>query len=323
MTVKKIGLLLMGVLVFASLATGDSATMESDGQTEYFMLLGADTSFDRERAPVPFNHDKHTGALNKDCSLCHYAKDKKYCILLTGIDSKSGDKDDYMNAYHDKCITCHEQYRTDKKKSGPVTCGACHPKDALEKVKPLKAVFEHPIHADILTSEESCTSCHIGINKKELKDVNQCASCHKDGKKSGILNKTKKHMLCQQCHFGIDEAEDIACNYCHKVKPEDVGKRVTRIMPTVPFDHDLHQETGECRDCHLLHERKGGHYEQAKQSCIECHEQLESTTYAGSQKLEPFELYHKKENTKGCVGCHTEMDAGPTYADCQSCHTGK
>jgi hypothetical protein len=37
-------------------------------------------------------------------------------------------KRNLQQAYHRMCTGCHRQVSRDKKQSGPITCGECHPK---------------------------------------------------------------------------------------------------------------------------------------------------------------------------------------------------
>ncbi|ACV68554.1 cytochrome c3 family protein [Desulfohalobium retbaense] len=83
------------------------------------------------------------------------------------------------------------------------------------------------------------------------------------------------------------------------------------LYSPVDFDHELHLTTGACTDCHHMYEQTGTY-----QPCSNCHE---PKVDAASPKMSLFNAYHNRKNIASCVGCHTEMQVGPT--GCRDCHT--
>ena len=116
-------------------------------------------SIEGKKTPVDFPHSKH---FMSNCTACHHTWEYDTEILsCTTADchdqvnapqkKKSGDSDKltamlyYKNAFHKRCIGCHQDIKkknkaeekkprySDKKtqiaKSGPVSCAGCHPKE--------------------------------------------------------------------------------------------------------------------------------------------------------------------------------------------------
>lgn len=87
------------------------------------------------RPPVPFKHDEHNETAEiDDCAVCHHQyEDGK---LVEGESSEdmecsechASEGDSYpislVKAYHINCKRCHLE-----KKSGPVMCAECHPRN--------------------------------------------------------------------------------------------------------------------------------------------------------------------------------------------------
>lgn len=85
--------------------------------------------------------------------------------------------------------------------------------------------------------------------------------------------------------------------------------RLTKIYDPVTFSHEMHTLVAEdCVICHH-HSKAGG-----TPTCRECH-----GVSSGSKELNIPELkdaYHRQ-----CMGCHKEMEMGPT--GCTECHAKK
>ena len=98
-----------------------------------------DSAFtDRQRAVAVFPHDEHNEkAALEECNVCHhiYEDGKKAgdessegaecseCHQVKGGDNPVP----LMKAYHDMCKGCHLRRGGEVPKTGPVTCGECHP----------------------------------------------------------------------------------------------------------------------------------------------------------------------------------------------------
>ena len=116
------------------------------------IVLDEQTVFtDRSRPAVQFPHILHIDA-EIECSDCHHRfKGGENAVdeaeleedaegIKCGACHKSEPgfrfeadldptKRTLQQAYHRMCTGCHRQVSKEKKKSGPVTCGECHPKN--------------------------------------------------------------------------------------------------------------------------------------------------------------------------------------------------
>lgn len=91
------------------------------------------------RGPVPFKHDQHNEkAKITDCKACHHQyKNGKLDPAGDSVGTKcsechtvAGGKNGMplTRAYHRQCENCHKE-----KNAGPVTCGECHPRNAVKQ----------------------------------------------------------------------------------------------------------------------------------------------------------------------------------------------
>jgi c(7)-type cytochrome triheme protein len=135
-----VGMITVGLLL---LAVGLRAQPEK-------IILDNHTVFtNRQRPPVAFPHMDHIIS-GIDCKTCHHRfKDGKNILDemelqegAEGIKCSSCHKEkpgfrfapdldptkrNLQQAFHRQCIGCHRQLQQEGKKSGPVTCGQCHP----------------------------------------------------------------------------------------------------------------------------------------------------------------------------------------------------
>ena len=93
-----------------------------------------------QRPPVPFPHELHMDALeDKGCGVCHHIFDKNAKALVPADGDETGCTECHKakkksntpalrEAYHGSCTACHRPLGKEGLKSGPVTCGECHPK---------------------------------------------------------------------------------------------------------------------------------------------------------------------------------------------------
>jgi len=96
----------------------------------------------KQRAQVDFPHDVHLSADTLSCKSCHHLyNDKEENILDEGTLEEGkvncaachvhATPSKLEKAFHGQCIPCHINYRKAKKKSGPESCGKCHPKKRI------------------------------------------------------------------------------------------------------------------------------------------------------------------------------------------------
>lgn len=96
------------------------------------------------------------------------------------------------------------------------------------------------------------------------------------------------------------------------VNNEDLSPH-TRPLPV--FKHDSHNEKAKIEDCATCHHgEKDGKIDMSMdstdQSCVECH------AVNAKKGVTPLKrAFHRQ-----CIGCHEQVDAGPTY--CGGCHKG-
>ncbi len=98
-------------------------------------------------------------------------------------------------------------------------------------------------------------------------------------------------------------------------------------MGIVEFDHKTHAEEYDlsCGDCH--HDENGEPLDDLKmgdpvQSCFECHDKKGRPRRDQSMSPEEWQKeqlkYYYGAIHENCMGCHKEMEAGPTR--CTECH---
>lgn len=121
-----------------------------DAQPDDISLDDKEVFISRSRPAVEFPHIQHIDA-EMECSDCHHRfkggenvvdegeleEDAEGIKCSSCHKSEAGfrfkpdldtTKRNLQQAYHRMCTGCHRQVSKDKKKSGPVTCGECHPK---------------------------------------------------------------------------------------------------------------------------------------------------------------------------------------------------
>ena len=122
-----------------------------DAQPEDIVLDDQAVFADRSRPAVEFPHLRHFDDAGIECSECHHRFKGGENIVDEaeleedgeGIKCSSCHKNEtgfrfkpdldptertLQQAYHRMCTGCHRQVSKANKQSGPVTCGACHPK---------------------------------------------------------------------------------------------------------------------------------------------------------------------------------------------------
>jgi c(7)-type cytochrome triheme protein len=135
-----VGILGMGVCTW---------TLRLNAQPESILLDNHSVFTSRERPPVVFPHMDHINS-GIECQTCHHRFKGGKNILdeaeleegAPGIQCSSCHKEkpgfrfapdldpttlNLQQAFHRQCIGCHRQLKQEGKKSGPVTCGQCHP----------------------------------------------------------------------------------------------------------------------------------------------------------------------------------------------------
>jgi len=122
-----------------------------DAQPEDILLDDQAVFTNRSRPAVDFPHLLHFDDAGIECSDCHHRFKGGENIVDESELEEDGEgikcsachknetgfrfkpdldptKRNLQQAYHRMCTGCHRQVSKDKKQSGPVTCGECHPK---------------------------------------------------------------------------------------------------------------------------------------------------------------------------------------------------
>ncbi|MFW5739553.1 MAG: sulfate respiration complex hexadecaheme cytochrome HmcA [Myxococcota bacterium] len=306
------------------------------------------------RPAVNFDHGKHTTALGEGtCKQCHsLEKDGEFDFGTIIDDADSAD--DAMIAYHDACITCHQDRSKSGNTTGPVTCAGCHNHQPGTTFVRANLEFDYGLHHRHNEAENGeCATCHHVYDEEKGKLVYEkgaesaCSDCHgqQDAGRTPSLRHAA-HEDCVNCH--VDRAAKgkksgpQLCIGCHDVQqiaaiePVKNVPRLERGQPDwtwiraegataamVPFNHADHEKvTTNCSSCH----------HQTLRACKDCH------TLVGTAEGEFVTLeraYHHPTSTHSCVGCHQQqteqancagchhvMEQSPLDGSCQKCHTG-
>jgi hypothetical protein len=218
---------------------GTMALMDPNEGRSDILTIGADINIsNRQMAPVQFQHDRHTRALDAQCEKCHDpAPEKNAGFIFKGMDDP--DVQARMDLFHDQCITCHQQ-TTSPKKTGPLAaeCRACHTagpgtaSDTPGAWMPL--AFDRSLHY------RHVSSAAIGTTVQGI-DTN-CNACHHS------YNDTTRELYYEPGTEG-------ACVYCHKPEPERLN----------PDSTDNGTGDGDM----IRSARKAAH-----DSCVACHHDL-------------------------------------------------
>lgn len=338
-------LLAIGVITAGIYAVADQQLKNRKGSPDIILIDSMKVFGELERPGVPFPHDQHTDALEKqgkDCSTCHETEDKK--LVLKFKRASDFDKDTVLDIYHTNCITCHEEHAAEKKDTGPLECGSCHP------IEPETVAEQQPIqfdaslhHRHINASDNTCDNCHHGYDavskqKGYVKgEEESCRTCHGEKRLDKAASyREVAHIQCISCHLdkkgdnGIKVASVTAvkCAGCHDagelalVEKLDTIPRLdrnqpdltfvksfdpitTQMMDAVIFDHKKHEtENPSCNTCH----------HDTLKSCDSCH------TLSGSKEGGGVSLaraMHDINSEKSCVGCHNDQ---LQTDDCAGCH---
>ena len=111
-----------------------------DARQNKDIIANKDVFGELKKPPARFSHDFHASVFeDQGCGVCHHVLDKNSgklgyqegeelgCVDCHGR-KKAGNTPALREAYHGSCNTCHRSMRNKNMKSGPITCGECHPK---------------------------------------------------------------------------------------------------------------------------------------------------------------------------------------------------
>ena len=199
---------------------------------------------DLEESAVTFFHDQHTEALaemGKDCSSCHQAQEEDGPLSLKFNRLEDISYDLVKEAYHDGCITCHEDLADQGVEAGPMSgqCRDCHSAAAVESSwRPVTVDRElHYRHAAAYADQDKpCAACHHDYNAETeavepvadpLLVQGSCSFCHEQetvfqpGESPEEIRSLRlaAHQGCLTCHRDLVEREQgtgpVTCAGCH------------------------------------------------------------------------------------------------------------
>ncbi len=345
-------LLLIGVSIFImGLGFGSDAKLSDESARFRADIITIDylgTFGKLERPAVIFLHDKHTEALekqNKDCATCHLTENNRLVPKFKRLNDNN--KTEVMDIFHTQCIACHRETAADKKKSGPISCGACHKKEVTVSSSRQPMGMDKSLHyRHSKAQEEKCEKCHHEYDQQTQKlfyakgKEGTCRYCHgKIPEEKKISIRLAAHLSCIDCHRKTLEknqsAGPIMCAGCHDSKEQkviEVVKKVPRInrnQPNVVFIKNTRTEDKisnpktEARMKavpfdHLAHE---GYNDNCRvchhadlNACVGCH------TLKGSKEGQQVTLeqaFHQLTSAQSCLGCHK---INQQEKQCAGCH---
>lgn len=316
----------------------------------------------REKPEAIFLHDQHTAALAEagmDCSTCHGLNDKgKFDFVMKDTGGLKGTA--RKEAFHNACVTCHQERAAQSKSTGPVelsSCGSCHMepvpyKSNLRQVRMPQAI--HSLHTNTKMippkdgDKDNCYVCHHSVIDQDGKTLilergkeQACFSCHLE-EKSGNTPKLEvaSHQSCLSCHatraVAGKETGPTNCSVCHAAplateKRTDNLPRLDRGQPDKLFILPA-AAPGEALPNTQMPAALFNHkaHEQVVTNCSTCHhariDKCSSChTLSGSEKANFVNLYQATHTQGGMETKRTLKNAeSPSIwgpgRTCNSCH---
>ena len=353
--VKSLKLIIFAVIVlFVSLPFVVQSNIEDTGgekRSDRIMIqLGPELS-DEEMPAVGFLHDRHTEAMDGNCSVCHMEQEGTLVFKFKRTDEPAS-----LELYHDGCISCHDEKKSAKADTGPLAaeCRACHTGEpaagsswaAVNFDRSLHYIHEKskPIASKDPSDPNNCSACHHQYIE-ETKETffakgkeESCLYCHKSEKTNDIRSiREASHDSCVACHqtFQAQEiaAGPVSCEGCHEPDRQDEFKVVEDVPRLERSQPDIIALTGWKAGStdtqtfmdgvafnHIAHEGavdscRTCHHSSLK-SCRDCH-----TTDGGGAEggfVSLAQAMHKVDTTRSCVGCHYEAVQSPNCAGCHA-----
>jgi hypothetical protein len=279
-----------------------------------------------ERPQVIFDHKKHVEALIKadgkkewdTCDSCHpWNEDKSLLSFAFPKKVAKKDKNSYMNAYHNECMDCHKKMNSQRKKSGPVTCGDCHPEklSTLRYQYPVTEFgFEHHDKHDKKLKEkniqDTCSYCHHIYNEELVYEKGKewsCSYCHDIGKKTGPVLAIETKLIAKK-GLGLEKVSHMRCLNCHLYfKKQEEGKIRAKDEKEAPI---------ACVQCHTGKYKTVAELEKVPRPDSGQSEKAFIDIEKSRMKGVPFDHKSHQTQSKTCRGCHHE-----TLNACRECHT--
>jgi class III cytochrome C family protein/cytochrome c7-like protein len=279
-----------------------------------------------EMPAVDFLHDKHTESLEGKCTSCHTQNDKAFVFKF-----KRTETDGSMDLYHNECVACHVEKKSQNKTFGPLAaeCRTCHTEEKnigsswtkMEFDKSLHFVHERakPIKAINSTDKNNCSACHHKANEKTNEtfytqgEEESCAYCHKSGLEgqpgqiSQIDQPSQQNPSQRNEVRPIREAAHDSCVKCHQTL---TGQNVAAGPTTCNGCHDLEKQK-EIEKVADIPRLKRNQPDEVALTGWKLGSKLENTFMPGVA----FNHKSHESNTQSCKTCHHE-----TLKKCSECH---
>jgi hypothetical protein len=310
-----------------------------------------------ERPPVVFNHGLHAKKFQKNgCKTCHPVISDGTLLFDFLFNAENRTKLLIRDAYHEKCINCHNKMIDQGQKAAPVRCGDCHV-EGFQPIKHSVCDFDFSYHDKHIrklmekTGKSNCRVCHHTYDPREEDESlrlfyeegteQSCYYCHDAQKRRGpslavetgiTLRKglsigRVSHQICVNCHLDLlqkgNKAGPLECSRCHTGKYKSVAEladtpRPERDQPKKTLITTEDTQMKGVRFDHALHEKHA-------KTCRSCHhETLNACKKCHVPKGSPegkgvtaVGAYHDVFSVFGCSGCH---NVKKSEQNCSGCH---
>ncbi|MDR2744193.1 MAG: hypothetical protein LBB66_03195 [Desulfovibrio sp.] len=357
--------------VFTALAfclvffAGDGALSASPTETSAvargkagILLIEPVVAQEGELASVPFDHERHTNALDgiRSCANCHERRDTgAYSPVFKSVETLNAKG--RMREFHSACGSCHAQFREKNKLSGPegAQCRSCHAAPARRGTRADGGLdlFLHYRHIAALAfdtqSDRPCAACHHKLKTPLPSPLTEasCRGCHRETPTGKPISFAElAHNRCISCHLdkaaGTRAKGPVTCAGCHDAdlkktyaRPDtlprlDAGQpeillmpaRAQKLPPSTPVSEAKGpaspSATGPVAFNHALHERSAA-------TCRSCHhaatEACSACHVSEGSKGRPtlFQVMHAHASGRSCSGCHETRKTREKH--CAACHT--
>lgn len=318
------------------------------GKTNDKLLIAKRNIFAKlERPGVMFDHGLHAEKFKKEgCKTCHPSTPEDNLTFDFPFKVTAKDGRSIRDAYHRKCIGCHNRTINEGGNAGPIRCGDCHHKERASRTIS-QPVFEfdfsyHDKHVKSL--KKRCDLCHHSYDEElvyEEGTEQSCYYCHDAQKKRGpalsvetdlTLKKGLNirrvfHSRCVNCHLDFlgqgEKAGPVECSKCHTGKYKTVSElaRVPRPERDQPKKSFIELEDAQMKGIpfdHTYHEKnvktcRSCHHETLKK-CKECHGLKGSPE---GRWITVTGAYHDVFSKVSCYGCH---NIKKSEQNCAGCH---
>lgn len=313
--------------------------------------------------PVRFMMREHSGRMEGDCASCHHKTPLKAikgktpremetisceaCHQESKIHESDVDRLGLKAAYHNKCISCHEEKTSE---NAPVNCNGCHRKN-IPNHEELFTVEGDPEKVKPRQMTALCLECHADAGEEMIQSahykwggpVSEWSELSKDHKTTGkLVNSINNNCIspfadwspCTKCHVGYglrdeskqfaDEPMNVDCLSCHAA--EDTYAKGRNGMPE--DDVDLVWAAGmvgspnrsNCGECHYKAGGGNGRKGTLNNSLNEPDRSLD--VHMGGEFNMSCADCHKAKQHK-IPGRHSSVGVDEGIVECTDCHAPK